>query len=102
MGGRCCGSGDEMQLACSAADRREGGCHGARSRTCRFPPVDPLETYVRAGLELAGEQLDDIDMAVIRAADAVYGPGMRALDAADLSDVLPEPDLDPGRPPRPL
>jgi hypothetical protein len=64
--------------------------------------VDALETYVRAGLELAGETVDDIDLAVIRAADAVYGPGMRALDAADLSGVLPEPDLDPGRAPRPL
>jgi hypothetical protein len=64
--------------------------------------VDALETYVRAGLELAGEQVDDVDLAVIRAADAVYGPAMRALDEADLSDVQPEPDLDPGRPPRPL
>jgi hypothetical protein len=64
--------------------------------------VDALETYVRAGLELAGEEVDDVDLAVIRAADAVYGPGMRALDAADLSDVLPEPDLDPARAPRPL
>ena len=60
--------------------------------------MDALETYVRAGLELAGEEVDDIDIAVIRAADAVYGPGMRALDQADLAHVLPEPDLDPGRP----
>jgi hypothetical protein len=64
--------------------------------------MDALETYVRAGLELAGEAVDDVDLAVIRAADAVYGPAMRALDAADLSDVLPEPDLDPARAPRPL
>jgi hypothetical protein len=27
---------------------------------------------------------------------------MAALDAADLAHVLPEPDLDPSRPPRPL
>jgi hypothetical protein len=64
--------------------------------------VDPFESYVRAGLELAGEQVDDVDLAVMRAAHAVYGPDMRALDAADLSDVMPEPDLDPARPPRPL
>jgi hypothetical protein len=64
--------------------------------------VDTLERYLRAGLELAGEEVDDIDLAVIRAADAAYGPGMLALDSADLSRVLPEPDLDPGRPPRPL
>jgi hypothetical protein len=67
---------------------------------CRI--VDALERYVRAGLELAGDEADDTDIAVIRAADAVYGPAMAALDAADLTQVLPEPDLDPGRPPRPL
>jgi hypothetical protein len=77
--------------------RRTGQRHGVS-----FPPVDALERYVRSGLELAGEEADDIDLAVIRAADAVYGPAMRALDAADLSHVLPEPDLDPARPPRPL
>jgi hypothetical protein len=64
--------------------------------------VDALEQYVRAGLELAGEQVDDVDLAVIRAADAVYGGQMRALDEADLAHVLPEPDLDPGRAPHPL
>lgn len=79
---------------------RSGGRRPARTGT--FPPVDALEQYVRSGLELAGEEVDDIDLAVIRAADAVYGPGMRALDEADLSDVLPEPDLDPARAPRPL
>jgi hypothetical protein len=62
--------------------------------------VDALERYVRAGLELAGEEVDDIDIAVIRAADAAYGPGMRALDEADLAHVMPEPVLDPSRAPR--
>jgi hypothetical protein len=64
--------------------------------------MDALEQFARAGLELAGDPPDDTDIAVIRAADAAYGPEMRALDAADLSGVLPEPDLDPARPPRPL
>jgi hypothetical protein len=64
--------------------------------------VDALEQYVRSGLELAGDDVDDVDIAVIRAADAVYGPALAALDAADLSGVMPEPDLDPARPPRPL
>ena len=64
--------------------------------------MDALERYVRSGLELAGDDVDDTDLAVIRAADAVYGPAMRALDAADLTDVMPEPDLDPSRAPRPL
>ena len=64
--------------------------------------MDALERYVRAGLELAGEEVDETDLAVIRAADAVYGPAMAALDAADLAHVMTEPDLDPSRPPRPL
>lgn len=65
------------------------------------PPVDTLEQYVRAGLELAGETVDDVDIAVIRAADAAYGPDLKRLDEADLTGVLSEPDLDPSRPPRP-
>ena len=65
-------------------------------------PVDPFEKYVRAGLELIGETVDDIDIAVIRAADAAYGADLRRLDEADLTQVSPEPDLDPSRPPRPL
>jgi hypothetical protein len=64
--------------------------------------MDALERYVRSGLELAGDEADDTDLAVIRAADAAYGAGMRALDAADLTGVAPEPDLDPSRAPRPL
>jgi hypothetical protein len=64
--------------------------------------VDALERYARAGLELAGEDVSDIDIAVIRAADTAYGPALAALDAADLADVMPEPDLDPSRAPRPL
>ena len=62
--------------------------------------MDAFERYVRAGLELQGVDVDDVDIAVMRAADAVYGPGMRALAEADLRGVLPEPDLDPGRAPR--
>jgi hypothetical protein len=64
--------------------------------------VDALERYMRAGLELAGDEVDDTDIAVIRAADAVYGPELAALDAADLTGVMPETDLDPSKPPRPL
>ena len=62
--------------------------------------MDAFESYVRSGLDFAGIGVDDTDMAVIRAADAVYGPGMRALLAADLRDVWPEPDMDPGRAPK--
>jgi hypothetical protein len=63
--------------------------------------VDAFEQHVRAGLELAGMTVDDTDLAVMRAADAVYGPGFKALAEADLRDVVLEPDLDPSRAPRP-
>ena len=62
--------------------------------------MDAFERFVRAGLELNGLAVDEIDLAVMRAADAVYGPGMRALAAADLREVFPEVDLDPSRAPR--
>jgi hypothetical protein len=62
--------------------------------------VDAFEQHVRAGLELAGVTVDDTDLAVMRAADAVYGPGFRALAEADLHDVMLEADLDPSRAPR--
>ena len=44
--------------------------------------------------------VDETDIAVMRAADAVYGPGFQALAEADLRDVVLEADLDPSRAPR--
>ena len=61
--------------------------------------MDTFEQFVRAGLELAGHDVDDTDIAVIRAADAVYGEPMQALRQADLEKVWAEPALDPSRPP---
>lgn len=61
--------------------------------------MDAFEQHIRAGLELAGVTVDDTEMAVMRAADAVYGPGFAALARADLRDVELEADLDPSRPP---
>jgi len=62
--------------------------------------VDAFERHVRAGLEAAGVDVDDTDLAVMRAADAIYGPKMRALAEADLNGVFAEPDLDPSCAPR--
>jgi hypothetical protein len=62
--------------------------------------VDTFEQYVRSGLGLADIEVDDAELAVIRAADAVYGPRFKALADADLRGVWVEPDLDPSRPPR--
>jgi hypothetical protein len=54
---------------------------------------------VRAGLQVLGYGVDDAELAVMRVADGVYGDQLRALIAADLSAVWPEPDLDPARAP---
>jgi len=54
---------------------------------------------VRAGLENLGYEVDDAELAVMRVADGVYGPQLRALVDADLTKVWPEPDLDPSRAP---
>jgi hypothetical protein len=61
--------------------------------------VDAFEQFVRAGMELADQSVDDTDIAVMRAADAVYGSQLRALLAEDLRAVLPELDFDPSRAP---
>jgi hypothetical protein len=61
--------------------------------------ADPFETFVRTGLERFGLVPDDVDLAVIRAADGIYGPQIEALMAADLEHVADEPDLDLSRAP---
>ena len=43
--------------------------------------------------------MDEAELAVMRVADGVYGPQLRALVAADLSALWPEPDLDLSRAP---
>ena len=60
---------------------------------------DQFDSYVRLALGRYGIPVDDVDLAVMRAAERVYGPGRDALLAADLSDVDPEHGLDPSRPP---
>ena len=61
--------------------------------------MDAFERHVRAGLELLGHGVDEDELAIMRVADGVYGAQLRALVAADLRDVWPEPDPDPSRPP---
>ena len=62
---------------------------------------DPFETYVRAGLERFGLVPDDVDLAVIRATDSIYGSQIEELMAADLSHVADEPRMDLSKPPEP-
>ena len=50
---------------------------------------DQFDTYVRLALGRYGIGVDDVDLAVMRAAERVYGRDRDALLAADLSDVRP-------------
>ena len=61
--------------------------------------MDAFEQFVRAGLELAGDSVDDTDIAIMRVADQVYGSQIRALLGEDLRAAKPELDFDPSRAP---
>jgi hypothetical protein len=61
-----------------------------------------FDTQVRLALSRYGIAVDEVELAVMRAAEDVYGPPRDAMLAADLSAVAPENDLDPSRAPRPL
>ncbi len=61
--------------------------------------MDAFEQHVRAAMELAGESVDDTDIAIMRVADAVYGSRVRDLLGEDLREVKPELDFDPARAP---
>ena len=60
---------------------------------------DEFAVFVRSALARAGTEVDETDIAVIRVADAVYGPDREALMSADLSAAPVEHDCDPSRPP---
>jgi hypothetical protein len=61
--------------------------------------MDPFEAHVRATLAYYGLEVDDTDIAVMTVIEGTYGPELRALAEADLSEVWAEPDLDPSRAP---
>ena len=63
--------------------------------------MDTFEQFVRAGLERENVSVDDVDVQVMRYIETLYGAEMRAMEAADLTEVWAEPDLDPSRAPRP-
>jgi hypothetical protein len=63
--------------------------------------VDSFEQFVRGGLALEGVEISEAEVQIMRYIDTLYGPDMRALEAADLSGVFAEADLDPSRAPNP-
>ena len=60
---------------------------------------DAFERFVDAGLELFEIDADEVELDVMRAADSIYRPRIKALLEVDLDGVDPEPDLDLSRPP---
>jgi hypothetical protein len=62
---------------------------------------DSFERFARAGFERLGVELDETQMAIVRVAEAVYGPHIAALMEADLSGVRPELEMDLSRAPNP-
>ena len=63
---------------------------------------EDFETFARVAFGRMGVEVDDVDIAVMKVAEAVYGPDRDALMAADLSDIPREHDCDPSRPPSDL
>lgn len=61
---------------------------------------DGFQTFARTGLERLGIEVDDVELAVIEAADSLYRLHLDALLAAELDDIAPEPDIDLSEPPR--
>ena len=61
--------------------------------------MDAFEQFVRAGMELAEQDVDDTDIAIMRVAEAVYGSQVRELLDEDLREVKPELAFDPSRAP---
>ena len=60
---------------------------------------EDFREYARLALLREGIEVDDVDLAVMTVAEAVYGPEREALMAADFSNVPYEHDLDPSRAP---
>jgi hypothetical protein len=63
--------------------------------------MDAFAEMARATLALAGVEVSTGDLEVIGMVAQAFEPGIRALDAAELSQLPLEGDLDPGRPPHP-
>jgi hypothetical protein len=74
------------------------------SRASGKPPAgsesDVVQRFVRSGLELAGIEAGEDEVAVMLAADALYRPLFEALLAAELDGIEAEPGADMSRPPR--
>jgi len=62
--------------------------------------MDDFRQSAGAALKLAGVAFGEGDLELLEIVAQAFGPGIRALDEADLAELPLEGDLDPGRPPR--
>jgi hypothetical protein len=60
---------------------------------------DRAEQFIPAGLASLGIEADEIDLAVMNAAHAMFWPSIRDLLALDLGELEPERDEDLSRAP---
>jgi len=61
---------------------------------------DDSRRYIESGLATLGLRAGDDEIAVIQAADAVYGPPLEALMAEEFDGIPHEPGADMANPPR--
>lgn len=61
---------------------------------------DAVQRFVRGGLEIAGIQADDDEIAVMIGADGLYRPLIEAVLRAELDGIEPEPGVDVSGPPQ--
>lgn len=66
-----------------------------------MPTSGDFEAFVPAGLASLGIEVDEVDLAVMRATHELYWPAIAGLLELDLSGVEPEPAADLSRPPEP-
>lgn len=57
------------------------------------------DDFIAAGMASLGIEADEVELAVMGAAHAMFWPGILELLARDLGEVEPEPGFDPSRAP---
>jgi hypothetical protein len=62
--------------------------------------AQPSDDFIDAGLAAVGIEVDEVERAVIGAAQALFWPGIRELISLDLGDIEPERDPDLSAAPR--
>jgi 3-oxoacyl-[acyl-carrier-protein] synthase III len=66
-----------------------------------MPAAGDFDSFVPAGLASLGIEVDDVDLAVMRATHDLYWPAIAGLLQLDLSAVEPEIAADMSRAPEP-